>query len=90
MTLKDDKGRIFVDAEGKFLKREVDFSTGYTMVDLENRVKFDPAKDLTKSPALRMAYLNSKGGLEYKWTERPKVAASAVSASSTGRITRRR
>ncbi|KPJ63328.1 MAG: hypothetical protein AMS15_00860 [Planctomycetes bacterium DG_23] len=89
MKLKDESGRFFVDAANNLLEREVDFSTGYTLVDLENREKFDPEKDLVKSPTLRMAYLNPKGGLEYKWTQRRTVAASAVSASQP-RTTRRR
>ena len=85
MTLKDENSRFFVDANGKYIKREVDFSTDYTLVDLENRVKFDPEKGLTKSPTLRMAYLNPRGGLEYKWTERRTAAAVAAGAAGAVR-----
>lgn len=85
MTLKDENSRFFVDANGKYIKRKVDFSTDYTLVDLENRVKFDPEKGLTKSPTLRMAYLNPRGGLEYKWTERRRAAAIAAGAAQAVR-----
>jgi len=85
MRLRNEKGQFFVDAQGKFLKQEVDFSTGCTLVDLEQRVKFDPQKNLAKRETLRMAYLNSKGGLEYKWTERRKAAAIAAGAGRAAR-----
>lgn len=87
VSLRDEKGRFFIDAEKKLVKQEVNFSTGCTLVDLEKRVKFDPKKNLAKSPTLRMAYLNLKGGLEYKWTERRKLTAAAGSAT---RVQRRR
>jgi len=85
MKLRDERGRLFVDAKGKFVEQEVNFSSGCTLVDLEKREKFDPEKDLSKSPTLRMAYLNPKGGLEYKWTERRKATGIAGSGARTQR-----